>query len=125
MAKILIIDDDQDTITYLTEITSCSGHEIRQALSAKEALSLLQEEPDFSLIFLDIRMPEFDGNDFLVLFNTMFPDRNTAIIVISADTNEETYKQAIENGAKDYLVKPIKNKVKLLRLIDLYCPEDL
>lgn len=120
---ILVIDDDVDTINLIRHIAETTGHEIVDALSTTEALQILKER-DFQLIFLDLKMPEYSGHDFLNLYNSIFPERDTPIIVISGDKSEHAYKQVMAQGARDFIPKPIINKLRLLRIIEDHCSSD-
>ena len=66
-------------------------------------------------------MPEYDGHDFLNLYNSIYSERDTAIIVISGDKSQNAYKKVMSEGAKDFIPKPIINKLRLMRIIDDYC----
>ena len=119
MAKILFIDDDDATLLLLGEFAACSGNKIDQASSVKDALALVKDNK-YCLIFLDFRMPEYDGNDFLQIYESMFPERDTPIVVISVDDSQETFKKVMASGARGFLSKPV-NKLEMLRLIEVYC----
>ena len=119
MARILLIDDDIEFLTYVKEIVQSSGHLVDTATGSKEALELVKDV-DYSLVFLDLKMPEYSGHDFLTIYNSMYLDRNTPIIILSADNSENAYQKSIKEGARDFLSKPIKNKVSFLKLIDQY-----
>lgn len=122
MAKILIIDDDIDILQLLATIAKRSGHEISFVQSTQEALTLIRET-NFALIMLDLMMPEYDGYDFLKLYKTTYPDRKSAIVVITADKSKEAQIKVMNLGARHIIHKPITNQLSLLRMIESYCHE--
>ena len=61
---ILIVDDNHDTADAIAFLLRESGHAVAKAYSAREALDLLDENPDFRLVVSDVRMPGVSGFDF-------------------------------------------------------------
>jgi len=121
MAKILIIDDDEATLFLLSDLATCSGHKVDQVTSVKDTLAKIQHN-NYSLIFSDFLMPEYNGKDFLKLYFSMFPEKDTPIFIISSDESQATLKTAMNNKARGFLPKPV-NKFELLRLIEVYCED--
>ena len=114
-----MIDDDEDMLRLIKSIVECSGHQVSMTNGVKPALKLLSKE-NFSLIFLDLQMPEFTGHDFLSLYSAIHQDKNTPIVVLSSDKSEDAYNKAIAAGARDFIAKPISNKVSFLRVVEKY-----
>lgn len=65
MAKILIVDDDEDFVHIQSVVLSHAGHEVRSAPNGREALTLLDHFP-CSIIVTDIMMPQMDGIEFIM-----------------------------------------------------------
>lgn len=65
MARILVVDDDEDIREALCVALSGEGHEVRCALDGREALALLRGEPRFQAIVLDLNMPVMGARDFV------------------------------------------------------------
>jgi len=117
--KILCIEDDDDIAGLFDNILTANGHQVTISLNGIDGLSLIQKE-DFNLIFLDLRMPGFSGEnvidsldkDGLIAFNN--------IVILSADSLGETkileFKQ---KGIKDILQKPIRLE-KILEIVGKY-----
>lgn len=123
MAKILIIDDDIDFLNLISNIAKKSGHEISFVQSTQEALSLIRDI-HFSLILLDLKMPDYDGYDFLKLFKTTSStQQDTAIVIVTADKSKDAQTKVMELGARNIIHKPITNQLSLLRVIESYCHE--
>lgn len=64
MAKVLIVDDDRDICTLLSELLEEEGFEVRSARNGQEALEILTREPGW-VILLDLYMPQMDGREVL------------------------------------------------------------
>ncbi len=64
MAKVLIVDDDRDICTLLSELLEEEGFEVRSARNGQEALEILMREPGW-VVLLDLYMPQMDGREVL------------------------------------------------------------
>lgn len=106
MAKILIVDDDQDTRQLLKIRLESNGYETAFAWDAVSAISVTREErPD--LILLDFGLP---GGDALVVMDRLqsFPAlAGTPVVVVSAREPSGTEQRALAGGALAYVPKPI------------------
>ena len=102
--KILIVDDEPEICEYLGAFLKKRGYEICIASHGEEALGKIKtEEPH--LMLPDIRMPEMDGIKVLRRAKTLHP--RMGIIMITAVQEEDIARQAIADGAHDYITKPI------------------
>jgi DNA-binding response OmpR family regulator len=105
MKKILVVDDDQAARTLLKEILTAEKWEVVEAEDGQKALDMLQAQK-IDLVITDRSMPAMDG---LVLLKTLSEKRSTVpVIMVSAYGEEELWGQAIQLGAKEYLLKPFK-----------------
>lgn len=104
MARILIVDDTELMRKRLTMILEQEDHEIvGQATNGLEAIELFKEtRPD--LITMDITMPIMDGIE--AIKKIIQIDSYAKIVVCSAMGQQRIIVQAIEEGAKDFIVKP-------------------
>lgn len=107
MARILIADDSTVMRRSLSLILTKGGHTIvGQAINGDQAFSLYsQYKPD--LVTMDITMPGMDGIESLQKILKNYPQAK--IIMISALDQKKMILEAIECGAKHYLVKPFKD----------------
>ncbi|MCP4128151.1 MAG: sigma-54-dependent Fis family transcriptional regulator [Gammaproteobacteria bacterium] len=103
MSKILIIDDDVASCRTLQVHLNSQGHDVSIAHSVGEGLRAAQNTPN--LIILDIRMPGRSGLEGLPEFKQLLPD--CRIIMITAFHDMESTIEAMQNGADDYIHKPI------------------
>ena len=113
--KILITDDVVDNIMLLTFELEDDGFEVLPAHSGAECLEIASEsEPD--LILLDIRMPEMDGIETLKKLKSNQKTKETPVIMVSANNNDENIIKAIDIGAHDFVSKPIQYPVLAARM---------
>ncbi|WP_256080564.1 ANTAR domain-containing response regulator [Massilia sp. YIM B04103] len=100
---ILIVDDDQLILDFLSEVLRHAGYDTVQAPSADRALALIAErEPDLAL--LDIHMPGMSGLELAKQLN-----RNTSVpfMFLSGRGDADAGKQAAAYGAVGFVVKPV------------------
>jgi len=111
--KVLIAEDDTNTLQGLVEILGREGYETVAAANGKEALALfVDESPD--LVCLDIMMRDISGYD--VCKEIRRANRTVPIIFISAKSEEIDKVLGLELGADDYIVKPFGVKEVVARV---------
>jgi len=101
---ILLVDDEQRFAESLQQILLADDYPSIIALSAEEALKLLDEKP-FGLVLLDVDLPDMNGVEALDCIKKSFS--TMPVIMITGNTTVETAVAAMKNGAYDYLKKPI------------------
>jgi CheY-like chemotaxis protein len=103
--KILIVDDDLDTLRLVGLMLQHQGYLIVAASSGLQAIALCQsEKPD--MVLLDIMMPEMDGYEVAKKLRTDPATSSLPIIMFTAKTQVDDKIQGFEVGADDYLTKP-------------------
>ena len=113
---ILIVDDNEDNRYTLELMLTSDGHErIASAASGSEALALIEKEK-FSLVLLDLMMPDLNGDEVLKQIKSDPDKRDIPVVMISADTDAEKVSQCIELGADDYLPKPFNPTILRARI---------
>lgn len=112
--KILLVDDEEDILEFLTYNLESEGFEVIQACDGIEALEKLIHKPD--VILLDISMPKMDGFEVCshLRQNPSFSD--VPIIFLTARTSEINELKGLNMGANDYVKKPISPKLLLARI---------
>lgn len=106
MAKILVTDDAAFMRMVIKNALNGTGHEIIEANNGKEMLDKYKEHrPD--VVTLDITMPEMDGLE--ALKELMKIDREAKVIMCTAMGQQTMVLDAIQNGARDFIVKPFSN----------------
>jgi DNA-binding NtrC family response regulator len=103
-ARILIVDDDEVSCQLFAEVLEADGHEVHQTRSGEEALDCLRKQ-SYDLLLVDVRMPGITGLD---VTRTMRQEQpQLPIIVMTAFGSMETAVEAIQEGAFDYVSKPM------------------
>ncbi len=103
--KILIIDDDIDTLKLVGLMLQKQGYQIVAANNGEQGLTQAEtENPD--LILLDVMMPEMDGYEVAKRLRTNQLTANTPILMFTAKTQLDDKVTGFESGADDYLTKP-------------------
>src|SRR5881296_1075638 len=100
---ILVVDDEETVRTYLSELLSGAGYQVRSASSGAQALEMLAAGA-FDAVLLDVVMPEQSGLD--VLKDYRGKGGNAPVIVLSALSGADDAVRAMKLGATDYLSKP-------------------
>lgn len=103
--RILVVDDEENTRIGLSKLLSQEGFEVESAANGSEALDLLGHQK-VSLVISDINMPDMNGLVFLRELSRKFPSTN--VIMITAYGGVESYLEAMNLGAYEYLHKPIR-----------------
>jgi DNA-binding NtrC family response regulator len=102
-AKILIVDDEQVVLDSCRKILTGEGYEVFFASSAVEALAAM-ETGEFSLLIIDVKMPEHDGMYLMRELNEHWP--GTPVMVMSGYHTAETIEEARLMGAVSFIYKP-------------------
>lgn len=104
MARVLVVDDEPDSVELLQEFLTSKGYEVVTASNGEEALRKVKEERPH-LVLLDVRMPGMNGLD--VLRKVREFDQEVGVIMVTAVNEEDTGREALKLGAFDYIVKPL------------------
>ena len=102
--SLLVVEDEQDISLMLQDRLNFLGFYVTVAHNGAEGIGMM-ERMFFDGILLDIQMPVMDGLTMLKQTREQFS--SIPIIVMSAEDNKDKLIQAIEQGANDYLLKPI------------------
>ena len=103
--KILIIDDDVDTLKLVGLMLQKQGYQIIASANGEQGLTQAEaENPD--LILLDVMMPEMDGYEVAKRLRANALTANTPILMFTAKTQLDDKVSGFEAGADDYLTKP-------------------
>ncbi|MCX7711334.1 MAG: response regulator [Clostridia bacterium] len=105
MARILVVDDSFSTRSKLKTMLTMLGHDIvGEATNGLQAYREFEKhQPD--LVTMDITMPIIDGITALKRILEVFPDAN--IVMVSSLAQKHLILNALESGAKHYIIKPI------------------
>src|SRR5262245_23403812 len=113
---ILIVDDNEDNRYTLQTLLEADGFDrIASASGGNEAMKLIESEK-FSLVLLDMMMPDLNGDEVLRQIRSKADTRDIPVVMISADTDTEKISKCIELGADDYLPKPFNPTILRARI---------
>jgi class 3 adenylate cyclase len=104
--SLLVVDDNEMNRDMLSRRLQHLELDVVTARNGREALNLLVERT-FDLVLLDIEMPEMDGVTVLRLLRKTHPMTALPVIMVTARNQSEDVVQALDDGANDYITKPI------------------
>ncbi len=115
MTKILVVDDEEDILDFLSYNLKKEGFEVQTASNGSDALEIaLKTQPD--LIILDIMMPQLDGIEVCRRLRAQPQFLKTIITFLTARDEDITQIKALDVGGDDYITKPIKPQVLISRV---------
>src|ERR1051326_6646800 len=107
--KILVVDDRESNLLSMASIFSREKYQLVKANSGKEALKILLRESDFTLILMDVEMPDLNGFETATLIYQREKLKHIPIIFITAHSyGDENLFKGYKAGAVDYIYKPIQ-----------------
>lgn len=113
--KVLVVDDEEDILEFLSFALSKDGFDVKTATSGTSAIPLAKEfKPD--IIILDVMMPGIDGIETCSQLREIKELENIMIVFLTARNEDYSQIAGFEAGADDYVSKPIKPKVLSSRL---------
>ena len=113
--KILIADDDNDTVSLLISILRANNYEVIVAFDGMQVISAAhKEKPD--LILLDIMMPVRSGIHIFENLKISALTAATPVIFITGVAKSEIRQKALEMGAADYITKPFDTEHLLSKI---------
>lgn len=101
--KILVVDDEQVMRDLFTRVLKLKGYLVTTVDSGKEAVEKVKEE-EFNIAFVDVIMPEMDGVETFKAIKEVNP--KVHIVMMTGFAVEDKIKEAMRQGAIDYLYKP-------------------
>jgi len=113
MTSLLVIDDERPILEMLEMSLASEGYEVMTAESGKEGLKIFREHGP-KLVLTDIKMPGMDGIE--VLKKIKATDDEAEVIVITGHGDMNSAISALQQGASDFLTKPIRDDVLMLSL---------
>ena len=105
--SILIAEDNETNQKVIENILEHGDHNTTIVNNGKEALQLLKQDL-YDLIIFDMQMPVMGGIEATKLFHSQYSDRNTPIIILTADATIEAAEECKKASVDAYLTKPIE-----------------
>ncbi len=115
-ARILVVDDNLTNVVLLKKLLEGSGYtDVTGITDPREVKPLFEANP-YDLVLLDIRMPHLDGFEVMQQLKEIAPGGIANIMVLTAQTDQETKIKALELGSRDFLHKPFDRLEALTRI---------
>ncbi|MBD2169173.1 response regulator [Calothrix membranacea FACHB-236] len=116
--SILVVDDNPDLRTYVSEIIRSNGYQVHTARNGAEGFKIAQKIAP-SLIITDLMMPLVTGLQMIQMIRSEEKLKGTPIILLTAKVDEETRIAGTEHGADAYLAKPFNDRELLAEVRNL------
>ena len=110
LPKVLLVDDNADSIVALTAILEAPDRQLLSAQSGRDALRLLLEH-DFAAIVMDVKMPGMDGFETASVIRSRRRSENTPILFLTGFRDDDHLVRGYGLRAVDFLFKPIAAEV--------------
>lgn len=122
--KILVIDDVKFSCIYMKRIFEQAGHTVLTSYEAVDGLQILKENPDITMVFTDLVMPEMDGVEFLLeaqklsVFNSGLGGMALPpFVLLTASNDQKRLEEATYSGFRQVVQKPVDGQ-QLLNILD-------
>lgn len=118
MAKILIVDDDFETIKLLETVVQMEGHETEHVQESRNAITVVESYmPD--IVLLDIMMPDINGIAICKLIKSNPQTKGIKVMMVSALSDDGSRKDSQNAGADLFVTKPILPRLFTQQIRDL------
>jgi CheY-like chemotaxis protein len=117
--KVLVVDDDARNIFALTTVLENHDMEVLSATNGRQAIEIIQNTPDLSVVLMDIMMPEMDGYETMRQIRRDPRFRMLPILALTAKAMKGDREKCLKAGASDYIAKPV-NTEQLLSLLRVW-----
>lgn len=114
--KIILVEDDEDTIFILEKLLQKHNFEVKVARNGEEALKIIDEGFFPQVVLADWTMPVMDGLQLCKVIKTEDKYKSLYFIMLTARSSVKDRVKGLEAGADDFLLKPIDNSELLARI---------
>ena len=112
MAKITLVDDDENIVTSVSLALESHGHSVKAYFDGVSGLAALESDPP-DLVILDVKMPRMDGMEVL---RRLRQTSNTPVIILTSKDEEIDEILGFNLGADDYMHKPFSQRLLIERV---------
>ena len=113
--RVLLVDDSNSIAMVVGQMLTDVGHEVLRAKHGQEAVDMLTADNKVDVILLDWNMPEMDGLEFLK-YNMEKKLVSCPIIMMTTENKPEKIVMALQNGAKEYIMKPFTQDILVSKI---------
>ena len=117
--KVLVVDDDARNIFALSTVLENQDMDVLSATNGRQAIELIHNTPDLSVVLMDIMMPEMDGYATMREIRKDAKLRSLPILALTAKAMKGDREKCLEAGASDYVAKPV-NTEQLLSMLRVW-----
>jgi CheY-like chemotaxis protein len=117
--KVLVVDDDARNIFALTTVLENQDMEVVNATNGRQAIEIIENTPDLSVVLMDIMMPDMDGYETMREIRKQSRFRTLPILALTAKAMKGDREKCLQAGASDYIAKPV-NTDQLLSLLRVW-----
>lgn len=125
-AHILLVEDEKTTAAFYSSLIRNQGYQITTCQQGQDALDLLRQGHEFDLVLLDLGLPDISGWEILNFIKQSQKLSYIPVVVVTATDDKVSFLKALQQGAEDYLIKPvdvdtlISRMQVMLRIRNLY-----
>jgi two-component system chemotaxis response regulator CheY len=113
------VDDSEATRKFIKSAVDVLGFEFIEAADGKEGLEVLEKENgNVNLILLDWKMPVMDGMEMLEILKSSDLFKDIPVTMVSTESERHKVVEAIDKGAKNYLIKPFSQEVLIGKIME-------
>ena len=113
-AKILVVDDEALICTMLERVLRLEGYDVESSTAPEEGLALLKQQP-YDVLITDLHMGQMNGLELLGRVRKIQP--NCEVVMMTGYATVETAREALKQGAIDYIGKPLDIEQELKPLL--------
>jgi CheY-like chemotaxis protein len=113
---VLLVDDDARNIFALSSVLERRGMKVLTATTGREAVTLVESNPEIAIVLMDIMMPQMDGYQTIGVIRENSAFLRLPIIALTAKAMKGDREKCLEAGASDYLAKPVNTDQLLLAI---------
>jgi two-component system, chemotaxis family, chemotaxis protein CheY len=113
MKRVLVVDDSETIRREVAEALGTTDFEVVQAVDGLDGLARVADNPDLSIVLLDVNMPKLGGLAMLEQLNEDPKTRHIPVLILTTEVERPLLERARKAGAKAWLIKPIKPELLL------------
>jgi len=106
--KVLVVEDSSTTRKIITELLKVHKYLVYDCKNGKEALTILEKNPDIKMLVTDYHMPQMDGFELISEVRHRFNKNQMVIIGMSSQEDDRLSSKFIKYGANDFIIKPFR-----------------